>query len=223
MYKTKRIIWGIVIILIGLILGARATGFVDFDLTFNGWWTFLIIVPGVIGLFTHSDKTMSIAAITVGVAMLLGTRGIIDYEILAKLIGPAIIVFVGIKVIMNTFNGRSQTKMLTDGKNKRICCAAFSGHTLNLSGEVFEGAELTATFGGIKCDLRDAVFNGDTIITVNAIFGGIDIFVPENVNVKSSATSLFGGVGLKGHTNKPENTVTLYVNGLCLFGGVDIR
>lgn len=223
MYKTKRIIWGIVIILIGLILGARATGFVDFDLTFNGWWTFLIIVPGVIGLFTHSDKTMSIAAIAVGVAMLLGTRGIIDYEILAKLIGPAIIVFVGIKVIMNTFNGRSQTKMLTDGKNKRICCAAFSGHTLNLSGEVFEGAELTATFGGIKCDLRDAVFNGDTIITVNAIFGGIDIFVPENVNVKSSATSLFGGVGRKDHINKSENTVTLYVNGLCLFGGVDIR
>lgn len=93
---------------------------------------------------------------------------------------------------------------------------------MNFDGQVFEGAELTAVFGGAECDLRNAIIPNDCVIQVCSVFGGIDILVPENVNVKVNSTSIFGGVSNKTSLNK-ENTVTLYVSGLCLFGGVDIK
>ena len=65
----------------------------------------------------------------------------------------------------------------------------------------------------------------DCAIKANAIFGGIDIFVPENVKVRVKSTSIFGGTSNK--AKKPddgaENVITLYVSALSLFGGIDIK
>ena len=52
-------------------------------------------------------------------------------------------------------------------------------------------------------------------------FGGIDILVPENVNVKLNSSCIFGGVSNKASVY--ENAPTIYINGVCLFGGVDIK
>ena len=102
---------------------------------------------------------------------------------------------------------------------------------MNLDGEVFEGAELNAVFGGVKCDIRNAIIEKDCAITASAIFGGIDIFVPDNVNVKITSNSIFGGVSEKKHrpymenavTLYVENAVTVYINASCIFGGVKIK
>ena len=112
-------------------------------------------------------------------------------------------------------------KMKTEGKKPKNCCAAFSGNNLNYDGEVFEGAELSAIFGGIKLDLRNAVIEKDCAIQATAIFGGIDIFVSNNVNVKVNSNSIFGGVSNK--TKHCSDVPTVYINGNCMFGGIDIK
>ena len=104
----------------------------------------------------------------------------------------------------------------------RSGAATFSGATFDYTGEIFEGAKLDAVFGGIKCDLRGAVINGDCVINASAVFGGIDIYVPENLNVKVSSNSIFGGVSGKERRNNPSNH-TLYLNATCLFGGVEVK
>ena len=78
-------------------------------------------------------------------------------------------------------------------------------------------------FGGIKCDLRNAVFESDTVINACSIFGGMDILLPENVNVKVNSNSLFGGIDNKKHQNSKDNQYTVYLNGTCIFGGVDVK
>ena len=56
------------------------------------------------------------------------------------------------------------------------------------------------------------------------MFGGAEIIVPENVNIKVNTFSLFGGVSDKRVLkNSDENTVPLLVNGFCMFGGADIK
>ena len=40
---------------------------------------------------------------------------------------------------------------------------------------VLSTAELEAVFGGMKCDLRNAVIQGDCVIHASAVFGGLDI------------------------------------------------
>ncbi len=94
---------------------------------------------------------------------------------------------------------------------------------MNFDGEVFTGAELTAVFGGIKCDLRNAIIENDCVINATAIFGGVDIYLPAYVNVKTSSMSLFGGLTNKIPPYSPNNQVTVYVNGTCMFGGVEIK
>ena len=51
MNKTSNILWGIVLIVLGLIFGLNALDITHIDIFFNGWWTLFIIVPCCIDLF----------------------------------------------------------------------------------------------------------------------------------------------------------------------------
>lgn len=103
-------------------------------------------------------------------------------------------------------------------------CAAFSGQDINYQNKEFNNMKLAAIFGGIKCNLKNAIFKDEKRIDVCCIFGGADILVPANVAVKSSCFCLFGGVDDKRTaTTIDENAAVLYINGFCMFGGVDIK
>ncbi|MGN0107302.1 MAG: LiaF transmembrane domain-containing protein [Hominilimicola sp.] len=227
MKKTSNILWGIVLIALGVIFGLKVLGIIDMDIFFDGWWTLFIIVPCIVGLFTDHDKTGSIIGILVGVALLLACQGLFDFGIIWKLIAPVIIVLIGIKLILKGTRHNQSVRLLQEmnesGVPLRQCCAVFSGQNVDYTGEVFDGAELTAVFGGIKCDLRNAVIEKDAVINVCCVFGGVDLFIPSNVNIKVCANSIFGGISDEKHRNSENNTVTLYINGTCLFGGVDIK
>ncbi len=100
----------------------------------------------------------------------------------------------------------------------------FSGQKVKVT-EAFKAKELTAVFGGIDFDMRDAKLKEDVAIEADAIFGGITIFVPEGANVEVCSTSLFGGASDKrGSSKKDEKkTPTIYVDATAVFGGVEIK
>lgn len=225
MKKSSSIIWGIVLIIAGVIFGLNALDIADINIFFDGWWTFIIIIPCAVGLFTEREKTGNLIGIAVGVCLLLACRDILSFELVWKLAVPVIIVIVGLKLIVNAFSGNKSSEIMTklrqDGKNVKVGCATFSGCDINYNGEVFEGAELTAVFGGVKCDLRQAVITEDCAVEVCAIFGGIDIFVPDNINVKVNSNCIFGGISNK--TKARKDAPTLYISGTAMFGGVDIK
>ena len=87
--------------------------------------------------------------------------------------------------------------------------------------QVLTDPELNAVFGGMEYDLRNAIFEKDCAIKATAVFGGIDILVPDHVKVVVNSTGLFGGTSNK--AKSLGNTVTLYVRATSLFGGVDIK
>ena len=92
---------------------------------------------------------------------------------------------------------------------------------MNFDGAVFDGADLTASFGGIDCNLRGAIIENDCVIKVCCAFGGIDIMVPDNVKVVTNVTCLFGGIDVIKNDKNAEHTI--YIEGTCMFGGVDIK
>ena len=71
--------------------------------------------------------------------------------------------------------------------------------------------------------MRKAIIQQDTVINTSSIFGGIDIYVPENVKVKVKSTSIFGGVSNRKKNNENTEANTIYINATCLFGGVEIK
>ena len=227
MKKVSKILWGVALIVIGAVFALNAFGVADIEVFFDGWWTLFIIVPCFIGIFSEREKTGNIIGLFIGDFLLLCCQGVFDFDILWKLAVPVCIVIFGLKLIFGAVMGDKAVKVLEtsrqNGDNIKNGCATFSGQDLNFNGEVFSGAELTAVFGGVKCDLRGAVIEKDCAITATGIFGGIDIFVPDNVNIHINSNSIFGGVSEKNHRPNDPNAVTIYINATCIFGGVDIK
>ena len=225
MKTGKRIIWGLVFVVVGVLLCLRALDLFDFDIFFKGWWTLFIIVPCFIGLITDDDKTGSLFFLVVGILLLLSARDIISYKMFGKLIFPIIIVLIGLSLLFkNAFNrkiNKSIAKINATSESKEEYSAIFSGQDVNLDKVEFNGTTVNAIFGGIKLDLRDAVIKKDVVITGKAIFGGIDIYTPDNVNVQIKSNSVFGGVDNKNKNN--DKKITIYIDATCVFGGIDVK
>ena len=225
--NNKNILWGIVLVIIGVIVGLNALNITNINIFFNGWWTLFIIIPSLIGLLKEKDKTGNIIGLIIGVVLLLGVQNIIDFDLIWKLILPVIIIIVGLSLIFgNNLNKKinNEIKKINNkkGKNEEYC-STFSEQKIDFDDEEFKGVSLTAVFGGITLDLRNAKINEDVVINTTSVFGGIDIYVPDNIKIKVKSTSIFGGVDNKKIKNDNEKEHIIYINAGCIFGGVDIK
>ena len=227
MNKINRILWGVVLVAIGVLFGLKAMNIIDFNIFFDGWWTLLIIIPSLISLITQKDKTASIIGLIVGVVLFLASRDIITFATLWKLLIPAVIVLIGLSLIFkDAFNKRAREaikKLNARGLPMKQATAVFSGQKVAFAGPDFYGAELNAVFGGLDCNLIDTYITEDTVINVSCIFGGIDIYLPDNVNVEICTTPVFGGVSTKKGRPAVVGAPTVFISGVAVFGGVDIK
>ena len=227
MKKFSNILWGLLFIALGVVIGLNSFGITDINLFFDGWWTLLIIIPCTIELFRSRDKTGNLIGIAVGVALLLACQDILTFDMLWKLMLPGILVIIGLSLVFKDviFGKKSAAFKRSSDKvgQEDIHFAAFGSKNIKYDGQVFYGNDLTAVFGSITCDLRNSVIEEDVIINANATFGGVDILVSPDVNVEVKSTAIFGGVSDKRRTDTVKSTPTVYVSGLCLFGGVDIK
>lgn len=224
MRDIKKIVIGAVILAAGVLFALNALNVTDIDIFFPGWWTLFIIIPSGIGLITDKDKTGSAIGLAVGVVLLLWQLDIVNLSLVWELIVVAILVAVGIKLIV----GGTKKSNSNDGVSVNISvdapsgCAIFGGKEMNFDGQVFEGTELTAVFGGVDCDLSGAIIKKDCKIKATAVFGGVDIILPKGVNVSVSSTSIFGGTD-DAYVREPASEVTVYIETVSVFGGVDIK
>lgn len=211
-----------------MILGINALGIARIDIFFPGWWTLFIIVPCVISLFGNdSDKTGDLIGVVVGVCLLLACQGVVRFDILWRLLLPVILILIGLSIIFkDVLRGKitKEVKKLRGKSGMKEYWATFGGQNVNFAKEKFEGCRLEAVFGGIKCDLREAKIEEDVLIRASAIFGGVTIFVPEDVNVQVVATSMFGGTDNKRAKKvQDEDKKTIYIESTSVFGGVEIK
>ena len=227
MKKFGNVLWGLVLIVLGLIIGGNALGITNINVFFDGWWTLIIIIPCFIGLFKEREKTGNIIGLLIGIALLLACQDLLDFNLVWKLLFPAILVAIGVSIIFKDVIGGKVSKEIKKLNEKKTgeneYCATFSGQDVRFDGEQFKGVDLTAVFGGIKCDLRNAIIEEDAVINTSSIFGGIDIYVPENVKVKVKSSSIFGGVSDEKKHSQNAAAHTIYINATCIFGGVEIK
>ena len=224
MKKVGNLILGIVFILLGLIFGLNAIGITDINIFFKGWWTLIIIIPSLIGIIKDSRKIWNYVWLFIGIIFLLSAQGILDIRKIRKLIFPAILVIIGLIIIFKDTVKTKVNEKVKELNKKEVeeYYATFSGQKISFAEKEFNGASVNAIFGGLDLDLRDAKIEKDEIINATAVFGGIDIIVPKNVNVQIKSNSLFGGVDNK-VINSKEERPTLYIKAFCLFGATDIK
>ena len=82
-----------------------------------------------------------------------------------------------------------------------------------------------AVMGGVDIDLSTARFaQAETTITVFAFFGGVDVYVPEDVTVRVDGIGILSAFEDSTHSTPtvPGGPV-VRITGVALFGGVDVR
>lgn len=222
MKNLTRIIIGMVLIICGVVYILGAFGIADINFSLDGWWTLFIIIPCLNGLFTSKDKFGNFIGLAVGVLLLLAARDVFGYDMIWKIIVPVIVIMLGVKLILKSAS--SSKNGMDVKKENREHMATFGTKTMDFSDEEITVAKIGAVFGGAKCNLTDAKIKNGSQLNLLCAFGGADIIVPENVNVKINTFCLFGGISDK-RVTKPtdKSAVTLVINGFCIFGGADIK
>lgn len=102
--------------------------------------------------------------------------------------------------------------------------AIFSEFTRRGRWAVAPGFKTLALFGGAKIDLCEALLTkGEVKIRAFAMFGGVEVIVPEDANVHITGVGILGGFNHGASGAGAPGGPRVLVTGLAIFGGVDVR
>lgn len=224
------IIIGLVFLAAGFIIGGVFLGFFELDINLAGWWTIFIIAPALFSIAQSGLNVGNLIMLAVGAMLLLNAQQVYPIEISWKLILPIALIAIGIQLLIggkqstgDNKTGAGTARGSEKSETRHTHTAFFSGQDVNYGTEVFTGASYNATFGGITADLRNATLNGDAVITVSALFGGIDIILPGNVKLVTHVVPILGGLECKYTTSQDPAAHTIIIRGSATFGGVTVK
>lgn len=227
MKTFTRVFLGLLLILIGALYILKITGIADVTVCLNGWWTFFIIIPCFNGVLKNRDRFGNMIGLAVGILLFLAAQGVFGYVVAGKLIVPVIIILVGLKMVIvsqprNYYAPKESIhNKCVHGQNDEYV-SAFAARNMKFD-EDFQFAKVGAIFGAAKCDLTNAKISDGSRIELMCAFGGVEIVVPEDVNVNIHSFCAFGAVNDKREMkNRNSDAPTLYIDGFCILGGADI-
>ena len=225
MIKKFNYLIGLVLIILGIIYALYTFDIIKVNIFFKGWWTLIIIIPSLIGLVNDEDKIPNIAGLVIGILLLLASNKIITYKNVIQLIVPLILVTIGISLILKESLNNNIKKEIREinNQNQKEYYSTFETKKIEADENNIQNSNLNAIFGELIYDLSNITIKNDILITVTSIFGKTTIITPENTNLKIAITPIFGGITNKRKKDKKENEKTIYINGLSMFGSVEIK
>jgi predicted membrane protein len=220
--------WGGVVLFVGVVLLLDHMGVISAAGLWR-FWPMILVLAGIVNLLDECKRIWGVCLLIAGVLLQLGQFGIV--HVTWALLWPILIIGVGLSLMWGSIRARKSIDERGDvvtGPGTLNELAIFSGVEKRIMGKNFRGGRLVAIFGGIEIDMWQAEMEGDTaILHVDAIFGGVELRVPDTWLVSSEGQGVFGGYSDSTHLRPPtdsnETRKTLVVRGMALFGGVEIR
>jgi hypothetical protein len=215
---------GLVLLAFGVVFLLDAAGALDGDEAVDRWWPLILVVAGLFQLAEHRrSHILPLTLIGSGAALLLFTTDVVEGDP-GPYIGPAALIAVGL-VVLGRWRARRSPGASSADDVLRVE-GIFGGPQVATTSQLFRAATLTAVFGGVTLDLRQARPGpGGATVSATAAFGGIDVIVPRGWRVSVSGTPIFGGIG-----DKTDRSVTpepdapqLDIDALAIFGGVEVK
>ncbi len=246
---------GAIIAGLGVLLLLQNLGIFYFDEIWQYWPVILIVVGGtrLASAWDLGGRVFGGIVMFVGAVFLLRNLGLLHGNVW-EYFWPVILIAVGLGLLIRALEGNHIWDLWHDPQapgpqsagpqssspNPRRGSFAgtmsldnafkeehiFSGAKRRYETQDFEGGEALAVFGGMELDLRKANTKRDQVfIEANAIFGGIEIRVPEHWRVIARGSGIFGGFNdetaqpVGGDVKHPDVIVT----GAAIFGGVNVK
>lgn len=212
-----RLFFGTIIVAAGVILLLGNAGAIDSGEVFGTWWPIVLILAGIFSLAANPGHwPVAVIIVAVGTALLLSRLDVVD---IGNIVIPAALILIGLVVIFGR-GLRSQT----DAGDLVNSFNVFSGSELSSRSSQFRGGSVSAVFGGVEVDLRQAHLASGASMDVFAAFGGVELRVPNDWHVTIKGLPLFGGIeNVSAKDTLPEDAPVLSVNATVLFGALEIK
>ncbi|MBU4534576.1 MAG: cell wall-active antibiotics response protein [Euryarchaeota archaeon] len=214
----SQIILGIIIIVVGILLLLRSTGIIDMGNVIRFLPSIFILI-GIYSLIKSKFRniTESLLFITLFTVIQLWILNIITLgNILAW--WPIILIIIGVGIILSRLRGPPGEE---DSHQKLDIFTFFGEVKRNIKSNNFQGGDITAVFGEINLDLRDATLSETPRINVVSLFAEVNIKVPEEWNVNLDTQQILADVQDKSKESPANDEIT--VGGLAIFSEVNIR
>jgi len=219
---TPHLVLGVFIIAVGLLFTLDNLGIVHAE-RYLRFWPAALIGIGVLK-FAHardSGGTFGGFLITVaGLWLLLEQTALVRVSFWD--LWPMLLVFFGAYLVWQGATGRSGRRPAPQG-DTISAFALLGGVARGNNSAQFRGGDITVFMAGCEVDLRQAAIHGDATIDVFAMWGGIEIRVPDDWTVISRVTPILGGLDDKTRPPQGLSKHRLTVRGLAVMGGIEIK
>ncbi|SDM09162.1 Cell wall-active antibiotics response 4TMS YvqF [Halogranum gelatinilyticum] len=211
---------GVLIVLVGVVLLVDTTGLYDtgFLLTYV---PSLFVLVGLYALVSSDFRNVGgpLVLVTVASAWQLVALDVVTVGRILRF-WPLLIVLVGLSIAL----GRVRPSVAEVDDDRFDLVAAFGGLDRRATSKTFTGGNVTVAFGGGELDLRDTLVPAPPArVNVVALFGGVDVVVPRDWNVRLDVLPVFGAAEDDRPRREAEHDgVDLVVTGFCAFGGVTV-
>ena len=237
--KSQGATIGILLILFGMIFLSFNFGWINSALK---WviisWPMVFIVLSIISL-AKRDYTQGLIMMVIGAFFLLPRLAGAFPEIFtginpnfAHTFWPVLLIIIGLIIVLQIGSGRrglafghkrnmSSTAVNSEGMVQKN--VLFGGSESIFLDPVFNGGNISATFGGVVLDLRKTTLpEGDTYLDISAIFGGVQLYVPEGWLIDNRLQAILGGTEDRRRFNETNHSRRLILQGTLIFGGCEI-
>jgi hypothetical protein len=217
---SERSLVGAAVVLVGLLLLVRTTGVYDT----GGLLLYapsLLVLVGVASLALHGlrNATGALALVVVGGLWQTVALGYLTWGAVVAW-WPVLLVAFGLSLLVRQV-GRAPAATTDDTVG---LVALFGGRDQRVASRAFRGGDLTVLFGGLGLDLRDAELAERPVrVGVTAAFGGVEIAVPRDWNVRMDVVPILGGTeDERRREPRDHDELDLVVEGVVAFGGVSV-
>lgn len=225
MKKASRIIWGILVLALGVILFGNAAKLWDVTLFFDGWWAALVMLLALFSICTDKPNIVNVYFLLFGGVMLFKEQGIyIAKDTSSWLIALALLIAVaGISIIIRAAFG-SKKKITTIDANEFVSSekettVSFGEETIRFDGTTFESGNYSVAFGELTVDLRTAIIAENATLYAKAAFGELKVLLPTDVNADVDGSTFLGEID----TPQSGGEKTLKIKASATFGQISIR
>lgn len=214
--KPVRLWLGLLLVTLGVFGMLDVLGVARWDATVGRWWPLAIVALGLVTMAVERRVSTGPSVVAgIGLVLLAGRLGVFD----SRLAFPLFLVVAGAAVLAGAMTSRSPRRSETARS-----VALFGGSDVKERSQHFKHADISAVFGGATLDLREAHIDDVATVDATAVFGGVDVIVPEGWRVALRGIPIFGGFEDKTTNDSAAGTdaPTLQVNATSIFGAVTV-
>ncbi|RQO30753.1 hypothetical protein DBR32_08475 [Taibaiella sp. KBW10] len=224
--NNNNITLGIIIVLFGIFLFLRNTNIIQgsFFRLITSFPVFMIAGGVALG-YKNNFKLGGWIALTIAGLFLFLQKININ---IGQFILPTILVGIGAQLVLKNRNKTAvEEQKRTYGGNSDDYVnvdSIFAGADRFVQTPNFRGGSVSAIFGGVKLDCKQANLEEDVILNLTVFCGGVELIVPANWIVVNDATTILGGIEDKRRLiNMTGYEKRLILKGVVLCGGIDIK